>query len=281
MNILVTGGTVFASRATAEYFRDKGHNVFVLNRGTKEQPKNVTPIIYDRHNLGNILKGYSFDAVIDVCGYNKDDVADLITGLGEIKQYIFVSSSAVYPETNPQPFKENQNLGLNKHWGDYGSNKIKAEEYLISKIQNAYIIRPPYLYGRMNNLYREAFVFDCAKENKVFNLPEGLKLQLQFFDIEDMCRFMEILIEKQPEQHIFNVGNPETIDAFDWVEMCYKVSGEKVKFGKLPEDTNLRSCFPFRNYSYKLDVTQMLSLMPETKPLKQGLEESFEWYMAK
>lgn len=31
MNILVTGGTVFASRYTAEYFRDKGNNVYVLN----------------------------------------------------------------------------------------------------------------------------------------------------------------------------------------------------------------------------------------------------------
>ena len=281
MNILVTGGTVFASRATAEYFSKKGHDVFVLNRGTKEQPKNVTPIICDRHNLGNTLKDYSFDAVIDVCGYNKEDVADLIIGLGEIKQYIFVSSSAVYPETNPQPFKESQALGLNKHWGDYGSNKIKAEEYLISQIPNAYIIRPPYLYGRMNNLSRESFVFDCAKDGNVFYLPEGLKLQLQFFDIEDMCRFIEILIKKQPEQHIFNVGNPETVDAYDWVEMCYGILGKKVKFKALPESTNLRSCFPFRNYSYKLDVTQMLGLMPKTKALEKGLQESFEWYMTK
>ena len=29
MNILVTGGTVFASRYTAEYFRDKGKKVFL------------------------------------------------------------------------------------------------------------------------------------------------------------------------------------------------------------------------------------------------------------
>ena len=32
MNILVTGGTTFVSRYTAEYFVKQGHKLFVLNR---------------------------------------------------------------------------------------------------------------------------------------------------------------------------------------------------------------------------------------------------------
>ena len=108
MNILVTGGTVFASRYTAEYFRDKGHKVYVLNRGSKEQSEGVTLIQGDRHSLSGKLKEYQFDAVIDVTAYNKTDIQDLLDELGEVKQYIFVSSSAVYPETNVQPFTEKQ-----------------------------------------------------------------------------------------------------------------------------------------------------------------------------
>ena len=34
MKILVTGGTVFVSKYAAQYFAQKGHEVFVLNRGT-------------------------------------------------------------------------------------------------------------------------------------------------------------------------------------------------------------------------------------------------------
>lgn len=34
-------------------------------------------------------------------------------------------------------------------------------------------------------------------------------MKLQFFHVEDLCRFIDILVEKQPEQHIFNVGNKE------------------------------------------------------------------------
>ena len=53
MKILITGGTVFASRYTAEYFARKGHEVFVLNRGSRPQPEGVTHICADRHSLGD------------------------------------------------------------------------------------------------------------------------------------------------------------------------------------------------------------------------------------
>lgn len=271
MKILVTGGTTFASRFTAEYFRNKGNEVFVLNRGTKLQSDGVRLIKADRHNLGNTLKNYDFDAIIDVCAYKKSDIADLISALGDIKQYIFVSSSAVYPETNIIPFKESQQCGRNIIWGDYGINKIAAEEYLLLQVPQAYIIRPPYLYGRMNNLYREAFCFDCAEQENRFYLPENTELTLQFFDIEDMCRFIEILLAIKPKTHIFNVGNSETVTAQKWVEMCYKVLGKEPQFEFVDKAINLRNYFPFHNYSYTLDVCEMQKLMKKNQAPFKGL----------
>ena len=52
MKILVTGGTVFASRFTAEYFAKK-HEVYVLNSGTKPQSEGVHAIVCDKHELGD------------------------------------------------------------------------------------------------------------------------------------------------------------------------------------------------------------------------------------
>lgn len=92
MKILVTGGTVFASRYTAEYFAARGDEVYVLNRGNRPQSEGVTLIKADRHALGDTLKSYSFDAVIDVCAYNETDIRDLLDGLGEFGCYIMVSS---------------------------------------------------------------------------------------------------------------------------------------------------------------------------------------------
>lgn len=278
MNILITGGTVFVSRYTAEYFSGKGHKVFVLNRNSRPQVKGVELINRDRHNLQNDLKAYSFDAVIDIAAYNRSDVEHLLDALGSFCNYVLISSSAVYPETLPQPFKEEQPLGVNSYWGNYGTDKIAAEEYLLSKVPQAYILRPPYLYGRMNNLYREAFVFDCAHKDMPFFIPRDGKMPLHFFDIGDLCRFIEIIIEKQPPYHIFNVGNPNPSDICEWVSLCYEVLGKTPHFRHITGDIPQRSYFPFYDYGYVLDVSRQKEYMPDVKPLSAGLFESYEWY---
>lgn len=278
MKILVTGGTVFASRFTAEYFAARGNDVYVLNRGNRPQSEGVTLIKADRHALGDTLKRYSFDAVIDVCAYNETDVRELLDGSGEFGCYVLISSSAVYPETLSQPFKESQEVGANSVWGDYGVNKIAAEKTLSERVPNAYIIRPPYLYGRMNNLYREAFAFECAEKNLPFYVPKDGSLPLQFFDIEDMCRFIEILLNERPERRVFNVGNPERVTVNGWVKRCYAVLEKRPVCVYVDGNILQRSYFPFHDYDYKLDVSAMLELMPEVKPLEEGLRQSYEWF---
>ena len=171
MKILVTGGTTFVSRFSAQYFRERGHDVYVLNRGNREQVPGVTLLKGDRHELGGLLRNESFDAVLDITSYNDTDINDLLDGLGQFGTYIFISSSAVYPETEEQPFKENSKTGPNVFWGKYGTDKIAAEKELLARVPDAYILRPPYLYGPMNNLYRESFVFDCAMSDRKFYLP--------------------------------------------------------------------------------------------------------------
>lgn len=278
MNILVTGGTVFASRFTAEYFVKKGHDVYVINRNSRPQSEGVKLINCDRHNLGDTLKNFEFNLVIDITAYNESDIIDLLNGLGKFENYVMISSSAVYSETLPLPFKETQPVGENIHWGDYGTNKISAEKALLEQIPNAYILRPPYLYGAMNNLYREAFVFDCAEKDMSFYVPKDGKMPLQFFDIEDMCKFIEIIIDKKPEQHIFNVGNPQTVDINEWVRLCYSILGKMPEIRFVTGNMDQRDYFPFLDYGYVLDVTKQQKLMSDVKPLEQGLKESYEWY---
>ncbi|MBD5529179.1 MAG: NAD-dependent epimerase/dehydratase family protein, partial [Lachnospiraceae bacterium] len=99
-NILVTGGTVFVSKYIAEYFAGQGNRVYVLNRNTRPQPENTILIEADRHNLGEKLKEYHFDVVLDVTAYTGSDIVSLYDALGDFEEYILISSSAVYPESN-------------------------------------------------------------------------------------------------------------------------------------------------------------------------------------
>lgn len=278
MKILITGGTVFASRYAAEYFVSEGHKVYVLNRNSRPQSKGVRLIECDRHNLNNELKNHCFDAILDITAYKRYDTEALFKALGDFGTYILVSSSAVYPETLPQPFKEEQKTSANYYWGDYGTNKIAAEEYVLKNIPKSYIIRPPYLYGKMNNLYREAFVFDCAETERPFYVPKDGKMPLQFFDIEDMCRFMELLLKKHPKNRIYNVGNPEAVSICRWAELCYGVLGKKPRFEYVDGSIPQRSYFPFLDYGYILDVTEQNKLLQSVKPMEIGLEQSYQWY---
>lgn len=279
-NILITGGTVFVSRYAARYFAQKGDNVFVLNRNHNQQEKGVTLIEADRHNLGDKLKSYDLDAILDITAYTRDDVRCLAEALPKIPLYIFISSSAVYPETLERPFREDMPCGCNSVWGDYGRNKLEAEQYINENIQNSYILRPPYLYGPMQNLYREPFMFDCAMKNQPCYIPKDGSMPLQFLHVEDLCRFIDIILEKKPKQRIFNVGNPDTVDIKEWASLCYKAVGAGFNPVFVDESHAQRSYFCFYDYAYSLDVTKQCELMPDVKPLSDGLRESYEWYIS-
>lgn len=278
--LLITGGTVFVSRYTAEHFVQKGYEVYVLNRGSRPQVKGVTLIEADRHNLGSALKDQDFDFILDITAYTKADIEDLLAGLDSFGGYIMLSSSAVYPEYGVQPFREDGLLAANKFWGKYGTDKIEAEQELLRCVPDAYILRPPYLYGPTNNIYREAFVFECALLGRKFYMPKDGKMKLQFFHVADLCRFMEIIMNKNPGNHIFNVGNRESISIRDWVRLCYSAAGKEPEHVNVYDDVEQRKFFCFSDYEYYLDVTKQYELMGNTIFLDYGLKEAFAWYLS-
>ena len=134
MKILITGGTTFVSRYTAEFFINEGHEVYVMNRGSRTQPEGAKLIKCDRLDCGDLLRNKHFDAVLDITAYTPEHIKGLLDSGASFDTYILVSSSAVYPETNPQPFSEEQNCGKNSIWGDYGINKLNAENYLRKRV---------------------------------------------------------------------------------------------------------------------------------------------------
>lgn len=275
--VLVTGGTVFVSRYLAEYYAAKGDDVYALNRGSRRQPAGVKLIRADRHDLGDALRRLHFDVVVDT-GYTARDVELLLDALGGYGAYFLISSSAVYPEYAPQPFTEETPLGANRYWGKYGTDKIAAEGALLARDPGAYILRPPYLYGQMNNVYREAFAFECALKGRRFYLPGDEGMELQFFHVHDLCRFIDVLLQSKPERHIFNVGNRDAVSVRQWVELCYRAAGKEAEFVNVHGDIEQRNYFSFYAYGYYLDVSKQYELMPEVKPLYSGLQEAFRWY---
>ena len=276
--ILITGGTVFVSKYLAEYFAHAGNEVFVFNRDTHPQVNGVHLIKGDKHEVCGEFRNHRFDLVLAVNIYTADEMRNLLDGLGEIGDFVFISSSAVYPETTPLPFKETDPTGVNTIWGDYGTNKIAAEQQLLDRLPNAYVLRPPYFYGKYQNLYREGFVFDCAMKKMPFYIPKDGKMPLQFYHVHDLCKIIGALIAKKPREHILNVGNKEIVDINTFVEICYDIVGTKLQKVYVDASHGQRSYFPFHDYAYSLNVTKQYEIISDTVPLYDGLKEYFDYY---
>ena len=276
--LLITGGTGFVSGYLAQYFVQQGWQVWALNRDSREQLPGVRLIQADRHTLGTTLSGLRFDAVIDAVAYDAPDVESLLHALDGQPDYVLISSSAVYPETLPQPFTEEMPVGENRIWGAYGMGKVRAEAAALRLRPDSYILRPPYLYGPMQNLYREPFVFDCAAAGLPFYLPGDGSMPLQFNHIRDLCRLIQRLLETKPQTRIYNTGDLQPVTIRQWVEMCYEAVGAPCRMISVGNEHPQRSYFPFYPYAYQLDVSRQQSLLPDLIPLTEGLRESWEWY---
>lgn len=278
--ILITGGTTFVSKYAATYFVQRDYEVYVLNRNTKPQVKGVHLIEGDRHCLGNALKEIHFNTVVDITSYTAKDIIDLQDALGSFAQYIMISSSAVYLASGAQPFREDSPRAANRFWGKYGTDKIEAENSLLERVPDAYILRPAYLYGPMNNVYREAFVFDCARADRPFYLPQDGALKLQFYHVRDLCGLMEKIVETKPAAHIINVGNPQTVSVREWVTQCYACFDRVPSFVNVDKEVEQRKYFPFYDYEYCLDVQRQQEIFPQITPLQEGLKEAAAWYLS-
>lgn len=278
--ILITGGTVFVSKYAAAYFSQRDYEVYVLNRNTRPQVQGVRLIEGDRHCLGDALRKMHFDAVVDITSYDAKDITDLLDALGAFDQYIMISSSAVYPENGVQPFREDAPKAANGFWGKYGTDKDEAENSLLKIVPDAYILRPAYLYGPMNNVYREAFVFDCARADRPFYLPKNGEGKLQFFHVKDLCGLMEKVMETKPSAHMINVGNPQTVSIREWVTQCYACFDKVPSFINVSREAEQRKYFPFYDYEYCLDVQRQQEIYPQITPLQEGLKEAAAWYLS-
>lgn len=149
-------------------------------------------------------------------------------------------------------------------------------EYYVAKGYDVYVLNRN--SREQSKGVKLIFVFDCALRGRCFYLPENGEMKLQFFYVEDLCRFIDILLMKKPQNHIFNVGNLTAVSIRQWVEMCYSVAGKKAKINNVYGDIDQRKYFSFYNYEYYLDVSKQHELMPDEKDLYKGLEESFMWY---
>ena len=157
MKILFIGGTGLISSAVTERLLESGHDVYLLNRGSRRDyevlgAKYLIGDIHDEKAVQELLHGLDFDAVADWIAYNPEDVErDYRLFRGRTKQYIFISSASAYTKpVTSYPITESNPLG-NRYW-DYSQLKADAEEVLFEHFHEegfpVTVVRPSHTYGK-------------------------------------------------------------------------------------------------------------------------------------
>lgn len=155
MRVLLIGGTGTISMAVTKLLASQGHEVWLLNRGSRNTalPESVRLLqcdINDEAAAAKTLDGLQFDAVGEFIGFVPEQVARDIRLLnGKTKQYLYISSASAYQKPLSDCVITESTPLANPYW-QYSRDKIACEELLMKAYREngfpATIIRPSHTY---------------------------------------------------------------------------------------------------------------------------------------
>jgi len=155
MKVLIIGGTGTISSAITRQLAESGHDLWLLNRGTRkaEVPANVKQVIVDIDQTDEVLRllgDEQFDAVCEFIGFLPSQVErDIRLFKGRTCQYVYISSASAYNKPAANYIITEGTTLANPHW-EYSRNKIACEELLMKEYRDngfpVTIVRPSHTY---------------------------------------------------------------------------------------------------------------------------------------
>ena len=251
MNILITGINGFVGSNFTEKWKE--HHIF-YGLDITQNPKDGVIAIYNWEQLTEIPET---DAIVHLAGKahdtkNESEAAEYFavnTGLKQkifdyflesnAQKFIFFSSVKAAAESVPGEYLTENVIPIPK--GPYGESKIKAEEYLLSKLSQAeklqkkvYIVRPCMIHGpgnkgNLNLLYQVV--------SKGIPWPLGaFDNKRSFCSIDNIAFVVEQLIVRDDiPSGIYQVCDDEALSTNELIGLITESSGKKTLIWKLPK----------------------------------------------
>ena len=151
----MVGGTGTISSAITRQLAASGHDLWLLNRGTRksEVPENVRQVIADIDDTEAVLRqigNEQFDAVCEFIGFLPSQVErDIRLFKRRTKQYVYISSASAYNKPAASHVITEGTTLANPYW-EYSRNKIACEELLMKEYREegfpVTIVRPSHTY---------------------------------------------------------------------------------------------------------------------------------------
>lgn len=222
MKILILGGTVFLGRHLTEAFLSRGHEVTHYNRGlhdTRSFPE-VEKLRGDRDINLLPLRGRSWDAVVDTCGYFPRQVVaaanalhphtPLYTFISTVNQYADLSVRGVdehYPSASASFQTKQPDPPLTPE--TYGPLKAACEK-AVQQIygDRALVVRPGCLVGPHDQAHRFSYWVRRTAAGGTMLVPGRPDQVWQIIDVRDVAEWIVRMLE-EGHTGVFNVVGPD------------------------------------------------------------------------
>ena len=194
MKLLVLGGTQFVGRHIVNTALERGHEVTLFHRGTRDPFGACHNILGDREHDLERLRG-EWDAVVDTCGY-----VPRVVGLSAahlepfVKRYCFISSISAYASLEGLP-DEDAALGQLEEQteevtgGNYGPLKALCEQAVTRTFgARGLLIRPGLVVGPFDPTDRFSYWVDRVARGGAVIAPQAQ--QTCFIDARDLAGFV-------------------------------------------------------------------------------------------
>ena len=155
MRILIIGGTGTISSAITRQLAASGHDLWLLNRGTRksEVPAGVHQVTVDINDEAAVLRaidGLQFDSVCEFIGFVPSQVErDIRLFRGRTRQYVYISSASAYHKPARNYIVNEGTSLVNPYW-QYSRDKIACERLLMDCYRVTgfpiTIVRPSHTY---------------------------------------------------------------------------------------------------------------------------------------
>lgn len=306
MKLLIIGGTIFLGRHVVDAALKKGHQVTLFNRGRSNPDlfadnDSVEILRGDRTQSLDLLKGRSFDAVVDPSGYFPADVSLMAETLKDsVKQYIFISSVSVYKTMDRPGLNEDAELGSTDEpdsrtitGENYGPLKAlceaAAEQHFPGR---SCAVRASLIVGPHDPTDRFTYwPVRCAQGDEIL-APAGPDTQTQFIDVRDLAEWI-VHAAEQGLAGAYTLAGPDyrlsmkdflkaclevaNVEArLNWVSQDFQEQEEILPWAELPvyvgeADENMRGMLA-------LDNSKALAAGLRCRAIKDTIRDTLDWY---
>lgn len=302
MKVLFIGGTGTISYSSTLLAKEKGIDLYLLNRGKSELrpiPKGVRLLkadIRDPNSVAEALGTLKFDAVADFIAFTPEHIeTDLALFRGKTGQYLFISSASAY-QTPPSTLPVTESTLLDNPAWEYSRNKIACEERLARAYREEKfpftIVRPSHTYDQV---YIPVHGGWTVVDRMLRGLPvivhgDGSSLWTLTHSSDFAKGFVGLLGNSHAIGEVYHITSDEWLTWDQIHQVIAKALGVDARIVHIPSDLIAAydadwgdSLLGDKTHSFVLDNSKIKKAVPGfacTKPFSLGIQESLDWYHA-